>query len=382
MKIAILTNIPTPYRTSFFNTLYKILKENEDELFVFYCSKTEPNRKWIYTEDDNLYPHKILPGLHINLKTVYPHVNISIIRELRKLNPTHLIVAGSWNTPTMILSAFLYNSKYVKKLFWSESHDDSVRYKSNFFKNLKNIFYKRFDYFITPNYRSYNYITNDIGIKNKGNINLPNLVDDPFFSTHPILDKLPLRQKYFVPDNATVFIQVAQLEDRKGALELIEGFNLLSRNHKDIYLVLLGDGPLLDTLNSFVLKNQLEQKIRITGHLEKNRIKEYLYLSDAFVLATKKDPNPLSPIEAIFCSLPILLSAKAGNVNEIVSEGINGYVLNNISPDAIYTVLNIFLELDTNIKSEMSKASFNIANEKFSCNEVSSKFINDLKNIV
>jgi glycosyltransferase involved in cell wall biosynthesis len=49
--------------------------------------------------------------------------------------------------------------------------------------------------------------------------------------------------------------------------------------------------------------------------------------ADVFALNTKSDPNPLTPIEASFAGLPLLLSSRAGNAAELVREGVTGLTI-------------------------------------------------------
>jgi glycosyltransferase involved in cell wall biosynthesis len=63
---------------------------------------------------------------------------------------------------------------------------------------------------------------------------------------------------------------------------------------------------------------------------------------------TKNDPNPLTLIEASYAGLPIITTRFAGNCNELVFEGENGFVLDEIEfqsfSDAV-TKLNTLLNV-------------------------------------
>ena len=58
--LVILTNIPTPYRTAFFNILNKELKNIEMEFHVLYCAKTEPRRFWDFKKEEQDYSFSFL----------------------------------------------------------------------------------------------------------------------------------------------------------------------------------------------------------------------------------------------------------------------------------------------------------------------------------
>jgi glycosyltransferase involved in cell wall biosynthesis len=58
-------------------------------------------------------------------------------------------------------------------------------------------------------------------------------------------------------------------------------------------------------------------------------------------LNTRLDPNPLSAIEAAAAGLPVVMSAAAGNIHEVVEDPKTGFVIRDISDpsDALRAVL-------------------------------------------
>jgi glycosyltransferase involved in cell wall biosynthesis len=61
--------------------------------------------------------------------------------------------------------------------------------------------------------------------------------------------------------------------------------------------------------------------------LPPEEVRKVLWAADAFVLNTRLDPNPLSAIEASAAGLPIVMSAAAGNITEIVEAPNAGFVI-------------------------------------------------------
>jgi glycosyltransferase involved in cell wall biosynthesis len=65
----------------------------------------------------------------------------------------------------------------------------------------------------------------------------------------------------------------------------------------------------------------------LLGQLPPEEVRQVLWAADAFVLNTRLDPNPLSAIEASAAGLPVLMSAAAGNIHEIVEAPNAGFVI-------------------------------------------------------
>ena len=73
--------------------------------------------------------------------------------------------------------------------------------------------------------------------------------------------------------------------------------------------------------------------------LGKEVVKELLSICDIFILPTKQDPNPLSPIEASFMKKPLVISNFAGNCQELIVLNKNGLILNEINAVCIKEAL-------------------------------------------
>ena len=379
--VVILTNIPTPYRTAFFNQLNLELKNSNTKLHVLYCAKTEPRRFWDFKEEEQNYDYTFLKGFHPQIKNTYPHINFSVLKELKKLNPRHLIIAGSWNTPTILFALFLYKTK-AKKIFWSEGHQDAQRSKSSFISNLRKSIFKKFDGFLVPNENSKEYVYNIVNNRNVSVGFLPNTIDESFFDEELVDSKVNLRKKYRIDISSRVIVLVSTLSDRKGVFQFINAFINFSENKRLSYdIFILGTGELQEKIENLIISKSVTN-LHLLGHVNMNQVREVLKMSDIFALPTKLDPNPLTPIEASFMKRPLLLSKKAGNFNELLFEN-TGIAIVEINEKTIEESLNkLDLISDEELKI-MGLNAYNNVVENFSREKVSINlihFLNQLKN--
>jgi glycosyltransferase involved in cell wall biosynthesis len=125
-------------------------------------------------------------------------------------------------------------------------------------------------------------------------------------------DENNLRDKLNIPEDGFVFICVARFHPVKNHKKLIEGFRALSNKSKDVYLLLIGDGPLETELKEYAgdLTN-----IRFLG-FRKNTW-DYYGISDANILVSYSEGGepPLVILEGGLKKLPIIAS-KISSIDE------------------------------------------------------------------
>jgi glycosyltransferase involved in cell wall biosynthesis len=312
--LVILTNIPTPYRTAFFDAVAAACAREGQGFHVLYCAASEPGRHWPYRPEAMRHPHTLLRGIHPRLHGISAHVNPGVLAALRQLQPTTLLVAGAWNTPTMLLAGG--TGIPCRRVFWSEGHADAVLNPSGLIAWARRHAYRSYDAFAVPNGRSAAWAELQAG-EPKPTWALPNAIDTDFYRPAELAAKAAARRALGLPASGRVLVQVGALSERKGPLPLVRAFlGLPSGTRGEATLALVGTGPLEAELNA--LSAVSAGAVRLFGHRDPAGVREILHAADTFVLNTFLDPNPLSPIEAGACGLPLVLSARAGNVAELI----------------------------------------------------------------
>jgi glycosyltransferase involved in cell wall biosynthesis len=377
-RLVLLTNVPTPYRIAFFNVLHGTLQEYGAALTVLYCAEREPHRRWEVRLQDQSYPWRVLPGIHPTCKGWYPHLNPAIRSTLRELRPRWLMVAGAWNTPTMLLTVPRgLTSPAEPHIFWSEGHASAVLHPEGLIAGARRRVLSRYDAFAVPNGPSADFIRREVGPA-AVILPLPNTVDDVLFGSVPEQDRSLLCRHYGLPDERVLFTVVAQLEERKGVLELSAAFEMLRpEDRRRAALVFVGDGSLRSNLSERA--RQLDPgSICVLGQLPQAEVRDVLAASDAFVLPTKRDPNPLSAIEAAFAGLPIIISRQAGNALDLVQAGRNGWLLETATPELIAEALRKFMRCTPETRRRMGRLSRDIAERGFRRDNVARRFVESL----
>ena len=325
MSLVVLTNIPTPYRTAFFDALAEAAACAGKRFHVLYCAKTEPGRHWPYEPAKMKHAHTVLRGFHPSLTGIHAHLNPGVLAELNLLKPDMLLLAGSWNTPTMLIAGLNIYSPAPRRFFWSEGHADAALHKSGLIAWLRRRVYRTFDGFAVPNAKSAEWAVAQAGSA-RPVVSLPNAIDAAFFKRPSGDARSQARRKLGLPVEGRVLVQVSALTERKGVLPLAKAFlGLSDADRAGARLVFVGEGEQRSELES--LASQSAGSIRLLGQLPPEEVRQVLWAADAFVLNTRLDPNPLSAIEASAAGLPVVMSSAAGNISEIVEAPDAGFII-------------------------------------------------------
>ena len=339
MSLVVLTNIPTPYRTAFFDALAEEAARAGKRLHVLYCAKTEPGRHWPYDPSKMRHAHTVLRGFHPSFAGIHAHLNPGVLAELNLLKPDTLIIAGAWNTPTMLVAGLNIYSPHPRRFFWSEGHADAALHKTGLIAWIRRRIYRTFDGFAVPNAKSSEWALAQAGGP-RPIVTLPNAIDAKFFARPSAGVRADSRRALGLEAEGRVLVQVSALTARKGVVELAEKFLALSEaERRGAKLLLVGDGELRGALDALATKSA--GALRVLGQLPPEEVRRVLWAADAFVLNTRLDPNPLSAIEAAAVGLPVVMSSAAGNIREVVEAPNAGFVIRDPSnpSDALRAVL-------------------------------------------
>jgi glycosyltransferase involved in cell wall biosynthesis len=373
-KIFFVTNIPTPYRTAFYDALSNECAAKNQELYVMYCAKTEPKRRWPYDYRVMNHKHLVLSGIHPNFMGFVPHFNPSVVIHLERASPRLVVLAGAWNTPTVLLALLWCRLRGVPVYFWSEGHSNAVLNPTGLIAYIRRSVYQMFDGFMVPNARSAKWAL-DQAADAKTVIRLPNSIDTASFYPPASSTKEQWREKLGLPKDKTILIQVARMDPEKAPVELAQAYLSLPEEMRlKSTLVFVGPGRLEDELRK--LSSGHEDSLRVVGNIPADMVREWLWASDIFVLNTKRDPNPLSPIEACSAALPILVSRLAGNVDELVVEGANGWAIQD--PDNPCAELARAIMAGRSRLREMGLVAQANITERFDVRNVTRRLLDDI----
>ena len=150
------------------------------------------------------------------------------------------------------------------------------------------------------------------------------------------------------------FLSVGNLKKEKNYECLIEAFSLLPKSI-DAQLIILGDGPLKNQLNSLIKKLNLENKIFMPGQVLNPY--PWYYSADLFILSSVTEGFGNVLVEALECGLPIVSTNCFGGPKEILKNGKFGKLVeaNNVESLKKGILDQISIKHDKNLLMNRSK---------------------------
>lgn len=128
----------------------------------------------------------------------------------------------------------------------------------------------------------------------------------------------------------------------KGILDILEIAKRFSANDiNDVKFIIAGKGDLENTLKDNIDKYCLNKIVKYVGWVTGSRKVKLLKSSDILFLPSYKEGMPISILEAMSYSLPII-STRISGIPDLVTHGLNGYIYN---PGQINKFYNKLIEL-------------------------------------
>ena len=102
----------------------------------------------------------------------------------------------------------------------------------------------------------------------------------------------------------------------------------------DVQLLLIGDGPLKNTIENYIKCRSLEKKIQIKGWLPRSALPDYYNSFKLLVLPSVSEGLPNVILEAMACGTPVL-ATPVGAIPDLVKDCKTGFLLNSTEPKHI-----------------------------------------------
>jgi len=351
MKLAVVTNILTPYRVP----LFEALARKCEQFTVLLMAEREENRQW----EIGLVPFRteLLPGWHLRPRgaDVSLHLNYGVMKRLRRLNPD-VVLSGGF-APAH-LAAFAY-CKLFKKCYvqWGEfTLRDGAR-SSPLRRLLRHLMIGGADACIASSNEARD------AFQHYGPTSRPILtasmpieierIHDEVVAIKRAAEYAARRSHYPGP----VLLSVGRLLDAKGCRHLFDLYNRVHAVRSDVSLILVGDGPDRAAYESLCREREWE-RVHFVGHVEPSSLGRYLALGDLFLFPTLSDTFGAVLSEAMASELPVLSSTHAAATGDLVRDGANGWAFDPLHSEQGAARVLEFLALSPAQQRAMGQAAY------------------------
>ena len=137
--------------------------------------------------------------------------------------------------------------------------------------------------------------------------------------------QLAIRQRLGWGKDAFVLLSTRGWAPIYGVLDVARAFIQAARQHPELRLLMLGNGPQAGSIHRIFEQAQMIDRVHFPGLVSKEKLADYYRAADLYVSASHSDGSSISLLEALACGTPVLLSDIPGN-KEWVEEGDVGWL--------------------------------------------------------
>jgi glycosyltransferase involved in cell wall biosynthesis len=186
----------------------------------------------------------------------------------------------------------------------------------------------------------------DMGITAHKIYTIHNAVDAEYFDPAlPLPTAISIREQFGIPRNAQLAGIAARMNPWKGQYELIGAVSRLRASYPGLHVMILG-------ANVPEMRAEFEKRAREGGIADRihfggfqNDVRPFLHEFDLFVHPSYGEPFGLSIVEAMAMRRPVI-ACGTGGVPEIITHGVDGWLVEERSIDAVATAMNTLLQDD------------------------------------
>ena len=132
---------------------------------------------------------------------------------------------------------------------------------------------------------------------------------------------------------------LGRVTQQKGPTYFIDVAKLVLKNIPDAHFVMAGNGDMMPIIINMAAAAGLTDRFHFTGFLNKAEVEKMYAMSDIYVMPSVSEPFGISPLEAINCSTPAIISKQSG-VSEVMKYAVKvDYWDVEATADAISAIL-------------------------------------------
>jgi len=142
---------------------------------------------------------------------------------------------------------------------------------------------------------------------------------------------IKIRKKLKIPFESKVLLFVGRMGEEKNPSFLLYTMEEILKKFNNVFLLMVGDGPILEKLKNLALKLKIEKNVIFTGAIPHSKIPAYYQAANVFVFSSQTETQGIVILEAIASGLPVV-ALKDEAFKDMVVENKNGFLIKKVSP--------------------------------------------------
>lgn len=148
---------------------------------------------------------------------------------------------------------------------------------------------------------------------------------------------LALPNKSHVKDKVVTFL--GRITMQKGCEYFVEAAALVLERTRNVRFIMAGSGDMMDAMIRLAAKYNIADRFHFTGFMKGQQVYEVFKASDVYVMPSVSEPFGISPLEAMQCGVPSIISYQSGCA-EILNYAVKvDYWDVEAMADAIYAII-------------------------------------------
>jgi glycosyltransferase involved in cell wall biosynthesis len=171
---------------------------------------------------------------------------------------------------------------------------------------------------------------------------------------------------------------VGRLESFKNTIIILKAIKELIKKNNDIHLNIIGDGPKLNELNSFIRENRLDKHVSLVGYT--NNVEEYYEKSHALIFPSMWSSGiPLVVLEAAQYNTAII-SSEIDGVKEFLIHQNNALLFKSNNSQSLIAAISE-LKDDVKLRNKLAENIYNAVKNNYLIEETSKAYISIYKKL-
>ena len=348
MTVLFVFNHPAPYKVRTFNELAKEL----DLFVIFERDKARDRPLSFYNCNEYQFPHVFLKHGYYGDEGTNTG---ELVRYIKKHHQEYDLIVMNGYRQLSEMRAIHYmikhNIPYVLQINGGIIHQDS-----SLKRKIKTYFISHASHYLSTGVESDKYLLH-YGAKQENIFFYPySTLEEKDILKEPISSekKAEIKKELSLPDSP-LFVTASQFIPRKNISYLIQLFKNINAN-----LLIVGEGKEKELYQQIIEKEKLNN-VTIHPFLKKDDLYHLLQGCDYFVTLSKEDIYGHSTLEALANGLPVISSTNVASSNQIIQNGINGYLVHLDNEQEILDAFKNILKL-SNTNCIKSAKTFTIEN--------------------
>ena len=342
-QLALLTNVPAPYRVPVWNRLARSTGGNLEVRFI--ASSDARRRTWTVPAREMHFRWEFLcGGAQAGLRSAF-----AMLRFLAHRRPRAVICGGYNSLAAWVAFAWC---KVMRRRFvlWLEGTTRDLRPKSSVRIRLKRLMVSRADAIAASGKATIEYVEK-LGARRARIFVAPFGGDYRAFAREAVRVNVRAEKKARgYPAHLALYS--GRLVREKGLRVLLEAFRRLSAELPEAGLMIVGDGPARAEMENLCREWRIP-RVFFAGSHEYANMPAFYALANVLVLPTFSDTWGYVVNEAFACGVPAIVSRVAGVCDDLIVPGETGFVVEPGDSGGLAARMRLLLT-DHGLRSRMS----------------------------